>query len=129
MLKKLDTLLIEKEAREYREEKENKLLDFYLHYSKDIEAIDTYFDIQGGYSYQSFYRGNTNYSRYAAFNGIVSDTNTIDEYDPDPTEYLKIGFIDIGMKWKISKGTKILQASKRHFFLFPTNSFFLNKND
>ena len=77
---------------EYTQEKENKLLDFYLHYSKDIEAIDTYFDIQGGYSYQSFYRGNTNYSRYAAFNGIVSDTNTIDEYDPDPTEYYLISF-------------------------------------
>ena len=40
--------------REYSQEKKNKLLETYLSYVKNIEAINTNVDIVGGYAYQSF---------------------------------------------------------------------------
>ena len=36
----------------------NHLLDFYLNYAKDIEAIQSHFDIMAGYSWQHFYYSN-----------------------------------------------------------------------
>jgi len=41
---------------EYKQSKENKLLDFYLNYVKDIDAIQSTVDLTAGYSYQDFYR-------------------------------------------------------------------------
>jgi len=38
----------------YEQQKENKLLDFYLNYVKDIEAINSKIDLMAGYSYQNF---------------------------------------------------------------------------
>ena len=38
----------------YSQEKENKLLDFYLNYVKDVESINSTFDVMAGYSYQNF---------------------------------------------------------------------------
>jgi len=38
----------------YSQNKENKLLDFYLNYKKDVESINSTFDLMGGYSYQNF---------------------------------------------------------------------------
>ncbi len=38
----------------YNEDKENKLLDFYLNYVKDVESINSSFDVMAGYSYQNF---------------------------------------------------------------------------
>ena len=38
--------------------RENKLLDFYLNYTKNIEAIDSHIDVMGGYSWQHFYYSN-----------------------------------------------------------------------
>jgi len=40
---------------DYGADVENKLLDFYLKYSKEFEKINTRFDLTGGYSYQNFY--------------------------------------------------------------------------
>lgn len=39
----------------YDQKKENKLLDFYLQYNKDLPSIDSRFDIMGGYSWQHFW--------------------------------------------------------------------------
>ena len=38
----------------YNQQKENKLLDFYLNYVKDIESINSKIDFMAGYSYQNF---------------------------------------------------------------------------
>ncbi len=43
-------------TRTYSQEKENKLLETYLSYTKTIDAIDTSVDLVGGYAYQNFYR-------------------------------------------------------------------------
>lgn len=40
--------------REYEQEKSNKLLETYLNYIKNIEAINTKIDVMAGYSYQKF---------------------------------------------------------------------------
>ena len=38
----------------YGQQREDKLLDFYLNYVKEIESIHTKVDVMGGYSYQNF---------------------------------------------------------------------------
>ncbi|MBS2212863.1 TonB-dependent receptor [Carboxylicivirga mesophila] len=43
----------------YKLKKENKLLDFYLQYTKNLDAIDSRFDVMGGYSWQHFWTENT----------------------------------------------------------------------
>ncbi len=40
--------------RDYEQEKSNKLLETYLNYVKEIDAINTKIDIMAGYSYQKF---------------------------------------------------------------------------
>ncbi|ROI13601.1 SusC/RagA family TonB-linked outer membrane protein [Epilithonimonas hominis] len=42
--------------RRYTQEKKNKLLEFYLNYTKDISAINSLVDITAGYSYQDWKR-------------------------------------------------------------------------
>lgn len=39
----------------YRQNKENKLLDFYLQYTKDLSEINSRLDVMGGYSWQHFW--------------------------------------------------------------------------
>ena len=43
----------------YVQKKENKLLDFYLQYTKALPSIDSRFDVMGGYSWQHFWAENT----------------------------------------------------------------------
>lgn len=38
----------------YEQEKNNKLLEFYLNYAKDLDGIDSRIDVTGGYSYQDW---------------------------------------------------------------------------
>ncbi|TWI84545.1 SusC/RagA family TonB-linked outer membrane protein [Chitinophaga japonensis] len=40
----------------YSQTKNNKLLDFYLNYAKDLKGIHSRIDVTGGYSYQDFIR-------------------------------------------------------------------------
>ena len=42
--------------RSYSQEKKNKILETYLSYTKNVEAINTNVDLVGGYAYQNFYR-------------------------------------------------------------------------
>jgi TonB-linked SusC/RagA family outer membrane protein len=51
------------QVKSYNQTKENELLDFYLNYKKDIDAIDSKIDITGGYSYQHFYNEGDNANR------------------------------------------------------------------
>ncbi len=43
----------------YTLKKENKLLDFYLQYTKNLDNLDSRFDVMGGYSWQHFWTENT----------------------------------------------------------------------
>lgn len=50
----------------YKQTRNNKVLEFYLAYAKDIKAIRSRFDILGGYSYNNFLTTVYNYASYTA---------------------------------------------------------------
>jgi len=74
------------EHREYTQKKVNQLLDFYLNYVKEAEAIDSRFDLMAGYSWQHFFREN--------FTVATNVAGTKDLYlaNTDPTEYYLLSF-------------------------------------
>ncbi len=43
------------EDNDYENENKNELIDFYLNYAKDVESINSKFDVMLGYSWQHFY--------------------------------------------------------------------------
>lgn len=67
------------ESKLYTQEKKNELLDFYLNYKKDLEAINSRIDVTAGYSYQSFFRENYD------FVTNIAETDTTKD-DAVPTE-------------------------------------------
>ncbi len=58
----------------YEQDKTNKLLDFYVNYTKDIKSIRSNIDIMGGYGYQDFLREEPLYN-FQSFgnNGVEFD--------------------------------------------------------
>jgi len=46
----------------YSQTRNNKLLDFYLNYAKDLKSISSRIDVTGGYSYQDFIRSEPTYA-------------------------------------------------------------------
>lgn len=52
----------------------NMLMDLYFNYNKDVEALNTVFDVTAGYNYQDF-RYEYNSFNYEAANGIVRYQN------------------------------------------------------
>ena len=72
--------------REYTQNKKNELLDFYLTYGKDLQAINSRLDVMGGYSWQHFWRENYQF----ATNGSGSEILTPANYDP--TESYLVSF-------------------------------------
>ena len=48
----------------YVQEKSNDLLDFYMQYTKDLEAIKSRIDVMGGYSWQHFWKQEETQSFY-----------------------------------------------------------------
>jgi iron complex outermembrane receptor protein len=50
------------EDKVYTQEKRNELLDFYLNYATDIDAISSRIDVMAGYSWQHFWRSSTDFS-------------------------------------------------------------------
>ena len=58
--------------------KRNQLLDFYLNYVKDVESIESKFDIMAGYSWQKFYR----------------DGSTVNLLQPDQELYFQSTYAD-----------------------------------
>jgi iron complex outermembrane receptor protein len=48
---------------DYSQHGSNKLLDFTLHYVKNLDAIKSKVDVMGGYSWQHFWRKGDNYQR------------------------------------------------------------------
>ena len=55
----------------YKQTKFNKLLEFYLSYSKDFKAIKSHFDILGGYAYNNYLTKIFNYPSYYASGSAV----------------------------------------------------------
>jgi len=54
----------------YEQKKNNKLLEFYLNYVKDIASIKSRVDVTAGYGYQDFHRQSPNFPDFRA-NGTV----------------------------------------------------------
>ncbi|BAV09032.1 iron complex outermembrane recepter protein [Filimonas lacunae] len=57
---------------EYTQRRKDKLLDFYLLYTKDLKEIDSRMDATVGYSYQDFFRGSPAYPYRDAYGNILS---------------------------------------------------------
>lgn len=96
--------------REYTQKKKNSLLDFYLNYAKDIEAIDSRVDVMGGYSWQHFWRENYEFAR----NGLSNTGNDVEILTPknwDPTESYLVSFF--GRLNYTFKGRYLLTATIR----------------
>ena len=53
------------------EARDNKLMDLYLNYNKKVDAIDTQFDVTGGYTYQDF-KESKNKSSYNVERGVAN---------------------------------------------------------
>ena len=51
---------------EYASSKKNKLLEFYLNYTKDVPAIQSSFDVTAGYTYQDWLTHTDNFTDYSA---------------------------------------------------------------
>lgn len=66
----------------YGQEISNTLIDFYLNYVKDVEAIKSKFDVMGGYSWQRFYRNNWNEYNY------IDGTKRLDGTDKVTESYI-----------------------------------------
>ena len=75
--------------RMYDQEKKNELLEFYANYAKDLESINSRFDVMAGYSYQRLWRQGTTYET-----NIFTDTaNRVVNEDTDyATENILISF-------------------------------------
>ncbi|BDD00580.1 TonB-dependent receptor [Persicobacter psychrovividus] len=48
----------------YRQDKKNELLDFYLQYNKDLPALKSRFDVMTGYSWQHFWYSESNHTSF-----------------------------------------------------------------
>ena len=62
---------------EYDQRKENELLDFYVEYERDLDALQSSFDITAGYSWEHHYEEGSNYTtNYDRADTTVVDANT-----------------------------------------------------
>jgi iron complex outermembrane receptor protein len=57
----------------YTQDKKNELLDLYLNYVKEIDAIDSRVDVTAGYSWQHFWRHETTYETNVAESVVNQD--------------------------------------------------------
>lgn len=70
----------------YDQKKDNRLLDFYLNYVKDVKKIKSKFDVMAGYSYQRFFIEANTYD-----NNVPHDT-AYANWTPIKKEYVLISF-------------------------------------
>jgi TonB-dependent starch-binding outer membrane protein SusC len=76
---------------QYGQEKKNELLDFYLNYVKELPAIQSRFDIMGGYSWQHFWQSGFNFRTNLPDN-LAGEPFRIDEDFNYENEYYLISF-------------------------------------
>lgn len=72
---------------EYEQRTRNKLLDFYLNYTKDLKNIKSRIDVMAGYSYQDFLRGAPGFWT-TSIKGTTPSTYT----KPDSTQHTLVSF-------------------------------------
>lgn len=74
--------------RDYKQNKENELLDFYLKYNKELPSVESTLDLTGGYSWEHHYSDGstyeTNYNR--------ADTLVVNQDTDYKTEYYIVSF-------------------------------------
>lgn len=76
---------------EYKQENENKLLEFYLNYAKDLKSINSRIDVMGGYSYQDF--KTTNYFfNDRLYDGSDNPATANPVFDVDYPQYTLISY-------------------------------------
>ena len=74
--------------REYTQDKENELLDFYLKYKKELPSIDSRIDFTGGYSWEHHYEKSSTYET----NAETADTLIVNNDNEFKTEYYLVSF-------------------------------------
>lgn len=67
------------ETKKYSQTKQNKLLEFYFNYAKDIASIDSRIDVTAGYTWQHFQTNAKERSTNIADNKIYADKLNISE--------------------------------------------------
>ncbi len=65
----------------YKRGEENKLLEFFLNYAKDIPSIKSRIDVTAGYGYQDFLTKYYNYASYRANKTIIPGSEPVFETD------------------------------------------------
>jgi TonB-dependent starch-binding outer membrane protein SusC len=65
----------------YKQTKFNKVLEFYLSYSKDFKSIKSRFDILGGYAYNNYLTKIFNYPNYYASGRLVPNSAPVFPYN------------------------------------------------
>lgn len=74
--------------REYTQDKQNELLDFYLKYKKELPSIDSRINFTGGYSWEYHYQQGTEYST----NAETQDTLVVNQDTDYETDYNIVSF-------------------------------------
>ena len=65
----------------YSQKHFDKLLEFYLNYSKELPSISSRFDLLAGYSYQDFLTTNYNFASFNAYGDTIAGTAPLYEFD------------------------------------------------
>ncbi|WP_132051716.1 SusC/RagA family TonB-linked outer membrane protein [Pseudocnuella soli] len=94
---------------EYKRGRENKVLEFYLNYAKDIDAIDSRVDVLAGYSYQDFLDRIYNYADYNAAGGLIAGSEP--NFASDRPQYTLLSYY--GRLNYTLKGKYLLTATVR----------------
>jgi TonB-linked SusC/RagA family outer membrane protein len=66
---------------EYKQTRQNSLLEFYLNYAKEIASIRSRIDVLAGYSYNNFFTKNYNFARYTARGVKVENSDPVFPFD------------------------------------------------
>ncbi|MDI3319538.1 SusC/RagA family TonB-linked outer membrane protein [Pinibacter soli] len=75
---------------EYEQHTRNKLLDFYLNYTKDLKKIKSRIDVMAGYSYQDFLRGAPGFWTTSITKNNAGNPPTYTK--PDSTQHTLVSF-------------------------------------
>ena len=110
---------------------QNKLLEFYLTYGKDLKAIDSRVDVVAGYAYQNFLKTVYNYRGYY-LDGTPTGTGAYPSFPYDKPEYTLLSYygrINYAYKGRyLLTGTVRSDASSRfpknnRYAIFPSGAF------
>jgi iron complex outermembrane receptor protein len=94
---------------EYKRGRENKVLEFYLNYAKDIASIDSRVDVLAGYSYQDFLDKIYNYADYNAYGDLIAGSEP--NFATDRPQYTLLSYY--GRLNYSFKGRYLLTATVR----------------